>query len=40
MLRDSGFDLGVLYAGDRRPWEPRGRRKLGDPAALEARFTL
>jgi 2-oxoglutarate/2-oxoacid ferredoxin oxidoreductase subunit beta len=40
MLRDTGFELGVLYAGDRRPWEPRGRREARDPSTLEARFEL
>jgi 2-oxoglutarate/2-oxoacid ferredoxin oxidoreductase subunit beta len=40
MLRDTGLELGVLYAGDRKPYEPRGRRDVRDPSALEARFTL
>jgi len=40
MLRDTGFELGVLYAGNRRPYEPRGRCEARDPSALEARFTL
>jgi 2-oxoglutarate/2-oxoacid ferredoxin oxidoreductase subunit beta len=40
MLRDTGFDLGVLYAGERRPYEPRGRRELRDASAIEARFLL
>jgi 2-oxoglutarate ferredoxin oxidoreductase subunit beta len=40
MLRDTGFDLGVLYAGERPPFAPRGPRALREPAELEARFTL
>jgi hypothetical protein len=40
MLRDTGFDLGVLYAGDRKPYAPRGARANRDPGALEARFSL
>ena len=40
MLRDTGFDLGVLYAGDRKPYERRGRREARDVSALEARFEL
>jgi 2-oxoglutarate ferredoxin oxidoreductase subunit beta len=40
MLRDTGFDLGVLYAGERAPYaprRPRGRRAVAD---LEARFEI
>jgi hypothetical protein len=40
MLRDTGFDLGVLYAGERPPFAPRGPRALREPAELETRFTL
>jgi hypothetical protein len=40
MLRDTGFDLGVLYAGERPAYAPRGPRALRAPAELEARFTL
>jgi 2-oxoglutarate ferredoxin oxidoreductase subunit beta len=40
LLRDDGFDLGVLYAGGRRPFEPRGPRGRGPVEALEARFEL
>jgi 2-oxoglutarate ferredoxin oxidoreductase subunit beta len=39
MLRDTGFELGVLYAGERRPFAPRGRGERA-PAALAARFAL
>jgi hypothetical protein len=30
----------VLYAGERKPYEPRGRREVRDASALEARFAL
>jgi 2-oxoglutarate ferredoxin oxidoreductase subunit beta len=40
MLRDTGFDLGVLYAGDRKPYAPRGTRAARDMSVLEARFAL
>jgi 2-oxoglutarate ferredoxin oxidoreductase subunit beta len=40
LLRDTGFDLGVLYAGQRPPYAPRGPRAVRTPAELEARFAL
>jgi hypothetical protein len=40
MLRDTGFDLGVLYAGTRSPYAPRGRRAQREVRELEARFAL
>ena len=40
MLRDTGFDLGVLYAGARPAYRPRGRRDNREPSALEAGFEL
>jgi 2-oxoglutarate ferredoxin oxidoreductase subunit beta len=40
MLRDTGFDLGVLYAGTRPPYAPRGPRAQRAPRELEARFSL
>jgi len=40
MLRDTGFDLGVLYAGTRSPYAPRGPRAQRDVRELEARFAL
>jgi len=40
MLRDTGFDLGVLYAGERPPYAPRGPRTARAPVELEARFVL
>jgi hypothetical protein len=40
MLRDTGFDLGVLYTGDRKPYSPRGERANRDASVLEARFAL
>ena len=40
LLRDTGFDLGVLYAGARPPYAPRGPRAAARAAELEARFAL
>ena len=40
MLRDDGFQLGVLFAGTRPPFVPRGPRDRRAPADLEARFGL
>jgi 2-oxoglutarate ferredoxin oxidoreductase subunit beta len=40
MLRDTGFDLGVLYATDRPPYAPRGRREPRAVSVLESRFEL
>jgi 2-oxoglutarate ferredoxin oxidoreductase subunit beta len=40
LLRDTGFELGVLYAGERPPYAPRGPRALRTPSELEARFAL
>ena len=40
LLRDTGFELGVLYAGNRTPYAPRGPRASLAPSALEARFAL
>jgi 2-oxoglutarate ferredoxin oxidoreductase subunit beta len=40
LLRDTGFDLGVLYAGERPPYAPRGPRAQRAPSDLEARFEL
>ncbi len=40
LLRDTGFELGVLYAGNRPPYGPRGPRPGLAVADLEARFTL
>ena len=40
MLRDTGFELGVLYAGDRPPYAPRGPRATRPVTDLEARFAL
>jgi hypothetical protein len=38
LLRDDGFDLGVLYVGGRAPYAPRGPRGHRPVEALEARF--
>ena len=40
LLRDTGFDLGVLHAGERPPYAPRGPRATRAPSDLEARFEL
>ena len=40
MLRDDGFQLGILYAGTRPPYQSRGPRGRRAPSELEARFEL
>jgi 2-oxoglutarate ferredoxin oxidoreductase subunit beta len=40
LLRDDGFDLGVLYAGTRSPYQPRGPRATMDVSELERSFVL
>jgi 2-oxoglutarate ferredoxin oxidoreductase subunit beta len=40
MLRDDGFDLGVLYQGERAPYQPRGPRAAKSVSELAARFEL
>jgi 2-oxoglutarate ferredoxin oxidoreductase subunit beta len=40
LMRDDGFDLGVLFAGERRPYQPRGTRGSKSVAELEARFEI
>ncbi|MFO1406757.1 MAG: 2-oxoacid:ferredoxin oxidoreductase subunit beta [Steroidobacteraceae bacterium] len=40
MLRDTGFDLGVLYAGNRAPYARRRRGSSVDVSELERRFEL
>jgi len=40
LMRDDGFDLGVLFAGERRPYEPRGARASKSVDKLEARFAI
>jgi 2-oxoglutarate ferredoxin oxidoreductase subunit beta len=40
LLRDDGFNLGVLYRGDRPPYRPAADGTAGDPAVLEAEFEL
>jgi len=40
MLRDDGFDLGVLYQGERAPYQQRGPRAAKSVSELAARFEL
>jgi 2-oxoglutarate ferredoxin oxidoreductase subunit beta len=40
LLRDDGFDLGVLFAGERPPFGAHPPRVPRQPAELEARFAL
>ena len=40
LLRDDGFDLGVLYTGERDPYRVRAAREPRDVRDLEARFAL
>jgi len=41
IMTDDGFTTGILYRGDRRPFEAvRGAGESVDPAALEAAFAL
>ena len=40
LMRDDGFDLGVLFAGGRPPFEPRGMRGTKPVDELEARFAV
>ena len=40
IMTDDGFNLGVLYAGNRRPYPTEGRKALRTPSELEAEFEL
>jgi len=40
LLRDDGFDLGVLFRGERPAFHARGRRAAKTVPELEARFAL
>jgi 2-oxoglutarate ferredoxin oxidoreductase subunit beta len=40
LMHDTGFDLGVLYAGNRVPYAPRGPRADRAVEELERRFVL
>jgi 2-oxoglutarate ferredoxin oxidoreductase subunit beta len=40
LMRDTGFELGVLYAGNRPPYAPRGPRAERPVEELERRFAL
>jgi 2-oxoglutarate ferredoxin oxidoreductase subunit beta len=40
IFADDGMNLGVLYAGGRRPFAPPVGRAIGTPADLERRFAL
>jgi 2-oxoglutarate ferredoxin oxidoreductase subunit beta len=40
ILTDDGFNTGVLYVGNRKPYQPSIGKGLKKPADLEAEFTL
>jgi 2-oxoglutarate ferredoxin oxidoreductase subunit beta len=40
LMTDDGFNLGVLYRGNRRPYLPHGCEQIGDLAELEKEFEL
>jgi 2-oxoglutarate ferredoxin oxidoreductase subunit beta len=40
IMTDDGFNIGVLYAGNRKPFPLRGERPMHDMAALEKEFVL
>jgi 2-oxoglutarate ferredoxin oxidoreductase subunit beta len=40
IMTDDGFNIGVLYAGNRKPYPLNGARRHGEMAALEKEFTL
>jgi len=39
-MTDDGFNIGVLYKGERRPYQPPIRRDTQRVADLEAEFTI
>ena len=39
IMTDDGFNIGVLYAGDRRPYPLKRADARCEPPALEAQFT-
>jgi 2-oxoglutarate ferredoxin oxidoreductase subunit beta len=40
IMTDDGFNIGVLYAGNRKPYPLHGERPVGDMATLEKEFAL
>ncbi len=40
IMTDDGFNIGVLYAGNRKPYPLNGERPAGETAALENEFAL
>jgi 2-oxoglutarate ferredoxin oxidoreductase subunit beta len=40
LMTDDGFNLGVLYRGDRRPYQPRVGSATGDLTELEKEFEI
>jgi 2-oxoglutarate ferredoxin oxidoreductase subunit beta len=40
IMTDDGFNIGVLYAGNRTPYPLGGRRDADPPAKLEEEFLL
>jgi 2-oxoglutarate ferredoxin oxidoreductase subunit beta len=39
-MTDDGFNLGILYRGDRKPYEPETGQALVDLSELEKEFEL
>jgi len=40
LMTDDGFNLGVLYRGNRRPYRPHGCEQIGELTELEKEFEL
>jgi 2-oxoglutarate ferredoxin oxidoreductase subunit beta len=40
LMTDDGFNLGVLYRGNRQPYRPHGNEQIGELAELEKEFEL
>jgi 2-oxoglutarate ferredoxin oxidoreductase subunit beta len=39
-MTDDGFNIGILYRGNRRPYQAKVGSKIGDLAELEKEFAL
>ena len=40
IMTDDGFNLGILYRGERRPYQPKFGRQSLDPSELEQEFEI